>query len=101
MNLRIFILLLLGLASCQDMYGKIYAGYQGWFSAPGDGTPFGGNHWKIHRERPFAVDNANLDYWPETDEYEKKYPVPEFGNNYYYFSAYDYSTVNTHFRWMR
>jgi len=42
-----------------------------------------------------------IDFWPETSEYEKKYPISEFGGDHSLFSLYDYSTVRTHFHWMQ
>ena len=94
-------LLLLTIAACQteNLLGKIFAGYQGWFAHPDDGSGIGSSHLKI-REGPYARDNCVIDFWPQSDEYERKYPSPEFGPGFSMFSSYDYSTVRTHFRWL-
>ena len=81
--------------------GLVMAGYQGWFNAPDDGA---GRGWYHYRGRDgFRPGSASVDFWPETGEYEKLYKT-EFrfadGSPAYTFSSYDYSTVDTHFRWM-
>jgi hypothetical protein len=85
-----------------DSYrGLVMAGYQGWFSAPDDGS---GRGWYHYRGRDgFRPGSTNVDMWPETDEYEKLYKTEfEFadGSPAYTFSSYDPSSVETHFRWM-
>lgn len=93
-----------------DIYGRKYdsykglmmAGYQGWFSAPGDGS---GRGWYHYQKRGrFAPGSTNVDFWPDMTEYEKVYKT-EFvfadGRPAYTFSSYDASTVHTHFKWMR
>ncbi len=88
-----------------DVVGKVTVGYQGWFSAAGDGSPV--NAWG----------HQNLEMWPDTREYTATYAgdpfnqggvqqAPFFGNlgngqPAKMFSSYDQSTVNTHFRWMQ
>jgi len=76
-----------------DVVGKVTVGYQGWFTAPGDGS---------------AVDrwtHQNLEMWPDTREYSVTYqtPFPALGNGQpaKMFSSYDQSTVDVHFRWMQ
>ena len=86
-----------------DSYkGLVMAGYQGWFNAPDDGAGRGWYHYK--GRNGFRPGSASVDFWPETGEYEKLYKT-EFrfadGSPAYTFSSYDYSTVDTHFRWMR
>lgn len=86
-----------------DSYkGLVMAGYQGWFNAPDDGAGRGWYHYK--GRDGFRPGSASIDFWPEVGEYEKLYKT-EFrfadGSPAYTFSSYDYSTVDTHFRWMR
>ena len=46
-----------------DVVGKVTVGYQGWFSAPGDGSPV--NAWG----------HDNLEMWPDIREYSNTYPT--------------------------
>ncbi|ACU62290.1 RICIN domain-containing protein [Chitinophaga pinensis] len=76
-----------------DVVGKVTVGYQGWFTAPGDGS---------------AVDrwtHQNLEMWPEMKEYTTSYQTPfpalPDGRPAKMFSSYDQSTVDVHFRWMQ
>jgi lysophospholipase L1-like esterase/fibronectin type 3 domain-containing protein len=87
-----------------DVVGKVTVGYQGWFSAAGDGSPL--NAWG----------HDNLEMWPEVSEYATTYAGTPFAQagvtqpNFYgplgngqpatMFSAYDQQVVNTHFRWL-
>lgn len=87
-----------------DSYkGLAMAGYQGWFSAPGDGSDRGWYHY-WGKDGNFYPDNCSIDMWPDISEYDKVYKT-EFqfadGSPAYVFSSYDESTVETHFRWMR
>ncbi|MBO9154526.1 glycoside hydrolase family 71/99-like protein [Chitinophaga sp. GCM10012297] len=76
--------------------GLIMAGYQGWFRAEGDGT----------NARRFAYGNeerSGIDLWPDVSEYAKTYATPwklANGENARFFSSYDKSTVDLHFKWM-
>jgi len=89
-----------------DIIGKIIVGYQGWFSAQGDGSPC--NYWN----------HQNIELWPDTRDYSQTYAGSPFFQNGGYvispfygnlnndkpavmFSSYDYSTVMTHFSWMK
>ncbi|KAA2240334.1 lectin [Chitinophaga agrisoli] len=92
-------------SSPNDVVGKVTVGYQGWFSALGDGSP--NNNWG----------HTNLEMWPDTREYTRIYTGVPFGQGGVaqppytgnlgngqpagMFSSYDQSTVNTHFRWMQ
>jgi hypothetical protein len=74
-----------------DVVGKVTVGYQGWFSAPGDGSPV--NAWG----------HDNLEMWPDIREYSNTYPTSfalSNGEPARLFSSYDNQTVQTHFRWM-
>jgi hypothetical protein len=88
-----------------DVVGKIVVGYQGWFTAAGDGSPE--NKWG----------HQNLEMWPDTREYTKTYSGSNFlqggvsqpgftgnlgnGQPAKMYSAWDQSTVDTHFLWMQ
>ncbi len=86
-----------------DSYkGLIMAGYQGWFSAPGDGSGRGWYHYS--GKKGFIPGSCKVDMWPDVSEYEKVYPTAfsfADGSTAYTFSSYDASTVATHFRWMK
>jgi hypothetical protein len=76
-----------------DVVGKVTVGYQGWFTAPGDGSPQ--NAWG----------HNNYECWPDVREYAATYQTP-FGNlgngqPATFFSSWDASTVNKHFEWMK
>jgi len=78
-----------------DVVGKVTVGYQGWFSAAGDGSPV--NSWG----------HTNLETYPDMREYTQAYSAsalgwPTLGNGQpaKLFSSYDQSTVNIHFNWM-
>ena len=86
-----------------DSYrGLVMAGYQGWFNAPDDGA---GRGWYHYRGRDgFKPGSTNVDLWPDVSEYEKLYDTPftfDDGTVARLPSPYDYSTVDTHFRWMK
>ncbi|MDR2475249.1 MAG: GDSL-type esterase/lipase family protein [Bacteroidales bacterium] len=87
-----------------DTYkGLAMAGYQGWFSCPGDGSERGWYHY-WGRDGDFYPGNCTIDMWPEVSEYDKIYKtsfVFASGSPAYVMSEYDESTVRTHFRWMR
>jgi hypothetical protein len=84
--------------------GKIFAGYQGWFNAEGDGSGLG---WKHYKNRDgFKPGSINIDFWPDLTEYSKnlKYKTPfnhKDGSPAYLFSSADANTVNLHFKWMK
>jgi lysophospholipase L1-like esterase len=87
-----------------DSYkGLAMAGYQGWFSCPGDGSDRGWYHY-CGRNGLFQPGICTIDMWPDVSEYPKTYKT-EFsfadGRPAYVMSEYDESTVETHFRWMR
>jgi hypothetical protein len=87
-----------------DSYkGLVMAGYQGWFSCPGDGSDRGWYHY-AGRNGLFQPGICTIDLWPDVSEYDKIYKtdfVFADGSPAYVMSEYDESTVETHFRWMR
>ena len=85
------------------MEGRVMAGYQAWFRCPGDGSGRGWVHWGALGQ--FSEDSyCTVDYWPDVLEYSQTYST-DFkladGSFASVFSSYDYSTVDTHFRWMQ
>ncbi|MDR0559764.1 MAG: GDSL-type esterase/lipase family protein [Prevotellaceae bacterium] len=87
-----------------DSYkGLAMAGYQGWFSCPGDGSDRGWYHY-AGRNGLFQPGTCTIDMWPDVSEYDKIYKTSftfADGSPAYVMSEYDASTVKTHFRWMR
>lgn len=87
-----------------DSYkGLAMAGYQGWFSCPGDGSDRGWYHY-WGKDGKFHPGNCSIDMWPDVSEYNKTYKtdfVYADGSPAYVMSEWDESTVETHFRWMR
>ncbi|WP_224362371.1 carbohydrate-binding protein [Hyalangium versicolor] len=89
-----------------DVVGKLFAGYQGWFNASGDGSPNNGwVHWSKNSSAPTANSNVNFEIYPDLSEYTKLYPtnLANLGNGQAarLFSSYDAETVNKHFEWMQ
>jgi len=87
------------------MNQKLLMGYQGWFSAPGDGSAQ--NSW-VHwfgNNTPDAA-NVHIDFWPDTSELDAD---ELFATSMTYsngtpaklYSAYKQKTVVRHFKWMQ
>lgn len=88
-----------------DVVGKLTVGYQGWFAAAGDGSPY--NSWQ----------HQNLESWPECSEYINTYAGSPFNQDgvvqpgYFgnlgngrpakLFSSYDQQVANIHCGWMQ
>jgi hypothetical protein len=82
--------------------GLAMAGYQGWFTAQGDGANSGWTHY--NQNGKFEPGFATVDFWPDVSEYEKTYETPfsfPNGNKAHVFSPQDESTVDLHFKWMK
>lgn len=84
--------------------GKIMAGYQGWFTAEGDGSGLGWRHYP--RQGEFRPGRCSIDLWPDTAELDpdEKFVTPFVhadGRPAYVFSSHHPQTVLRHFRWMR
>jgi hypothetical protein len=85
--------------------GKVMCGYQGWFSAEGDGGNRGYNHWTRGGARP-APGNIRVDLWPDLSEYgpDERFPtdlVHADGTRAEVFSSFRQPTVLRHFQWMQ
>jgi len=88
-----------------DVVGKVTVGYQGWFSAAGDGSPF--NSWQ----------HTDYESWPDMREYTASYGNMPFnqggvgqppytgnlgnGEPARMFSSYDQQVSNIHCLWMQ
>jgi hypothetical protein len=82
----------------------VMAGYQGWFTAEGDGAERGWRHYQKKSCGGFAPGCTSVDFWPDMKEYPKKYSTPfsfANGDNATLFSPIDEETVDLHFKWMK
>jgi hypothetical protein len=84
--------------------GKVVCGYQGWFTAPGDGSGRGWRHYPAGGQ--FKPGRCCIDLWPDVSELDddEKYPTPfrhANGRVAHVFSSHNRKTVLRHFRWMR
>lgn len=84
--------------------GKVMCGYQGWFTAPGDGSGRGWSHYG--RNGKFAPGQCSIDLWPDVSELadDEKFPTDfrdAAGNVASVFSSHRRPTVVRHFRWMQ
>jgi hypothetical protein len=84
--------------------GKIVCGYQGWFTAPGDGAERGWSHYE--RGGRFEPGHCSIDLWPDVSELDEdeRFPTPfrhNDGSVAHVFSSHSRKTVLRHFRWMQ
>lgn len=84
--------------------GKVMCGYQGWFTAPGDGSGRGWRHYPAKGQ--FKPGFCCIDLWPDTTELDadERFPTPfrhKDGSTAYVFSSHRGKTVLHHFRWMQ
>ena len=90
----------------KTLTGKVFCGYQGWFSCDGDGANLGWAHWAKHGNQPFAPGNVCVDLWPDVSEYDAderfatrfKRADGRFAE---VFSSSNRKTVLRHFQWMQ
>ncbi len=82
--------------------GLVMAGYQGWFTANGDGAARGWHHYE--KSGRFEPGYTTVDFWPDVSEYSITYKT-DFkyadGSNAYVYSPYDETSVDLHFKWMK
>jgi hypothetical protein len=84
--------------------GKVLCGYQGWFTAPGDGSGRGWRHYPHGGQ--FKPGACGIDLWPDVSDLDddEKFPTPfrlADGQVARVFSSHNKKTVLRHFEWMR
>ncbi|WP_220183266.1 glycoside hydrolase family 71/99-like protein [Sphaerisporangium album] len=83
---------------------KVYAGYQGWFNAPGDGSPL--NSWRHWAGSQPAPGRQTFELYPDMSKYaaserfQTGYAALGNGQPATLFSSYPTAVVDQHFRWM-
>src|SRR5947209_5440723 len=76
--------------------GKVLAGYQGWFTVPGDASGQGWRHYA--RQGEFRPGRCSIDQWPDVSELDddEKYATPfqlADGRPAFVFSSHNRKTV--------
>lgn len=82
--------------------GLVMAGYQGWFTAEGDGAERGWHHYE--KSGKFEPGMNTIDFWPDVTEYTKTYKTAfkyADGTDAFVYSPYDEESVDLHFKWMK
>jgi len=84
--------------------GKVMAGYQGWFTAEGDGAELGWRHYSNRGQ--FRPGRCNIDLWPDVSELGADEKIAtQFrhadGQPAFVFSSHNRKTVLRHFQWMK
>lgn len=84
--------------------GKVMCGYQGWFTAEGDGAARGWTHWT--GRYGFKPGSCVFDLWPDVSELgaDERFETPfrhADGTSAQVFSAFNEKTVLRHFQWMK
>lgn len=87
----------------ESLHGTVMCGYQGWFTARGDGYKDGFHHWGGVGDTP---PSATVDMWPDMSELDDD---EKFATHYrhadgsvaHVFSSTQRKTVLRHFKWMK
>lgn len=82
--------------------GLVMAGYQGWFTAEGDGADRGWHHYEKNGQ--FKPGMSTIDFWPDVSEYKTTYETSfrfANGEKASVYSPYDEESVDLHFKWMK
>ncbi len=97
----------------KTLFGKVMCGYQGWFTASGDGSGRKWFHWGWTSDKyngrtaeTFGPGDLTVDMWPDISELDKDelYPTDfkyNDGSIAYVFSSYNKKTVIRHIQWMK
>jgi hypothetical protein len=85
--------------------GKVYAGYQGWFAAAGDGSPLNSwTHWAAGTPAPgnetFEL-YPDISAYPESALFQTGYAALGNGKPAKLFSSYATAVIDQHFKWMQ
>jgi len=86
------------------MYGKVMAGYQGWFTAKGDILNQNFTHYK--KGEKFEPGHCTIDLWPDMSDYDEdeKYSTKfrhRDGSTAHVFSSLNAKTATRHYKWMQ
>ena len=82
--------------------GLVMAGYQGWFTAEGDGSERGWHHYE--KQGKFEPGMSTIDFWPDVSEYPITYQTDfqfKNGEKAPVYSPIDEESVDLHFKWMK
>ncbi len=87
-----------------ELTGRVVTGYQGWFTADGDGFGLNFNHWGVGGD--FTHGKVTIDMWPDMSAHDddEKFPTDfkyEDGSTAYVFSSTHPKTVKRHLGWMK
>jgi hypothetical protein len=89
-----------------DVVGKVTVGYQGWFAAVNDGSPYNAWwHWCNPDSQTPSPSNIGIKSWPDMREYTSVYHTAfnnlNNGSPANLFSSFNDQSVNLHFQWMQ
>ncbi|MBO7521462.1 MAG: hypothetical protein J6T16_04400, partial [Opitutales bacterium] len=92
-------------AFCNDLKGKVFCGYQGWYRTPNDGSGLGWEHWETPAE-DFEPGKCGIDAWPDMSELDPDEKIETTfkhadGSPAYVYTNENPKTVNRHFKWMK
>jgi hypothetical protein len=84
-----------------ELLGRLFCGYQGWFTTPSDGADLGWTHYGFEREG-----EAHIDLWPDVRELgvDERFETPlklANGEAAEVYSASHPRTIGRHFEWLR
>jgi hypothetical protein len=87
------------------LIGKVMVGYNGWYTADGDGSGRGWAHWTKNKNEPVHPQNIGVELFPDLSEFgpEERFPTslkkPD-GTPVEIYSSLNEATVRRHFQWM-